>query len=602
MKISTLNFLLIWIVLTFCGHPFREVCIVADESIVQIRKPVAIAIVDEGRRIITANHRSGTISLLNLADQKQIREVPVGKQLSDIVTTIDPQRLLVTDEAAHQLISLKLSPTECKVEKRLAVSPYPVSVRVSADGTRAFVASLWSRTVSVVDLAAWLAEGEQSAASPIRQIRLPFAPREMVVVEVDDQRRMGIPPDQPSIKLIVADAFGSKLACIDPDSAEVLSVREIAGHAIRRMQLHPVKPQIVLTHQLLNRLGQTTFDDIHWGSLMLNGLRTLELSEVLDRKRDLLSSTVVEYIGGPDRGAGDPAGFVIKPNGFIGIALSGTDEFIIDQGQNLLFTTRLKTGNCPTAVATSPDYSTAFIVNSLSDSVTVMDLRRQKIAETISLGSRPEMTAEDRGERLFHSARLSHDSWISCASCHVNGHTNGLLNDNFTDGTFGTAKRVLSLRGVADTAPYAWSGRFPTLAGQIEHSIQSTMQGKVLTESQTDDLEAYLKTLPPVPPVGSEDKIAIRRGGELFERLDCRRCHAPPTFTSPQVADVDLKDEEGRTKFNPPSLRGVSQNGPYFHDGRAASLKDVFKQFRHQLDRDLSDEELHDLVEFLKSL
>ena len=88
----------------------------------------------------------------------------------------------------------------------------------------------------------------------------------------------------------------------------------------------------------------------------------------------------------------------------------------------------------------------------------------------------------------------------------------------------------------------------------------------------------------------------------MFERLDCNRCHTPPAFTSSRVADVQLKDEQGVSKYNPPSLRGVSQNGPYFHDGRAKSLEEVFATFRHQLDAELSDGQVQDLVAYLKSL
>ena len=49
---------------------------------------------------------------------------------------------------------------------------------------------------------------------------------------------------------------------------------------------------------------------------------------------------------------------------------------------------------------------------------------------------------------------------------------------------------------------------------------------------------------------------------------------------------MKLKDEAA-TKFNPPSLRGVSQNGPYFMmDGPKA--RSSFQEFGHQLDRELS--------------
>jgi cytochrome c peroxidase len=65
---------------------------------------------------------------------------------------------------------------------------------------------------------------------------------------------------------------------------------------------------------------------------------------------------------------------------------------------------------------------------------------------------------------------------------------------------------------------------------------------------------------------------------------------------------VGIHDKQGNTQFNPPSLRGVSQRGPYFHDNRAETLEAVFRDVGHQLDRDLSDAELRDLIAFLNRL
>ncbi|HKB37067.1 MAG TPA: hypothetical protein VKD72_11475, partial [Gemmataceae bacterium] len=61
-------------------------------------------------------------------------------------------------------------------------------------------------------------------------------------------------------------------------------------------------------------------------------------------------------------------------------------------------------------------------------------------------------------------------------------------------------------------------------------------------------------------------------------------------------------DEVGNTHFNPPSLRGVSQGGPYFHDGRAATLDEVFTRHRHQLRAALTGGDLQDLLAFLRTL
>ena len=423
----------------------------------------------------------------------------------------------------------------------------------------------------------------------------------MLVLNVADQKAKIPSLENPRLKVVVADGFGSRLAVIDPESGQIDSVRNIPAHAIRGLRLHPTKSQLVISHQVLSRLAQSTFDDVHWGSLMTNVLRSVELSDLLDPQADLLKHSILEYLGGPDRGAGDPAGFVMRSDGLTGIALSGTDELILHD-ENHVYSGRVKTESYPNAVALATDGVYSYVVNTLSDSVSVVQLAGPLLAGTISLGPQPDLTAADRGERLFHSAKLSHDGWFSCSSCHVQGHTNGLLNDNMTDGTFGTAKRVLTLRGVADTAPYSWTGRFKTLSDQIAHSVKSTMQGNPLSEDETNDLEAYMKTLPPPPALETEENLAVERGAAIFETQNCRSCHSKPTFTSARIADVGLKDERGTSKFNPPSLRGVSQNAPYFHDGRARSLEAVFTEFKHQLNGDLSTEQLGDLISYLNDL
>ena len=101
---------------------------------------------------------------------------------------------------------------------------------------------------------------------------------------------------------------------------------------------------------------------------------------------------------------------------------------------------------------------------------------------------------------------------------------------------------------------------------------------------------------------GTADPASAQRGRESFARRGCGDCHAPPAYTSARAVDVGVHDEAGRRAFNPPSLRGVSQGGPFFHDGRAADLADVFTRDRHQITGDLPAREWADLLAFLEDL
>jgi cytochrome c peroxidase len=204
---------------------------------------------------------------------------------------------------------------------------------------------------------------------------------------------------------------------------------------------------------------------------------------------------------------------------------------------------------------------------------------------------------------LFFDGRLSVEGWMSCHSCHSDGHTNALRSDTLADGSYGAPKRVPTLGGVGDTAPWAWNGSMARLEEQVSQSIRTTMHGPRPIERQVADLTAYLRTLTPPPaPHRGQANESLRRGKAVFESLGCVRCHAPPSYTTPRTYEVGLEDELGKTAFNPPSLRGVAQGTAFLHDGRAVRLKEVFTRHRHQVPANLARKDLDDLLSFLRTL
>jgi YVTN family beta-propeller protein len=558
----------------------------ADGPAARFRRPVALLLADGGKRLFVANQRSGTLSVIDIAGRRVTAEVPVGRRLSDLTATPDGRTLLATDEEAHELIVLSRrdAASDPDVSRRIPVHAFPVSVQVAADGSRCCVASLWSRQVTVIDLA--------RPDVPNRTIDLPFAPRKQLLV--DGGR-----------KLLVADAFAGRLAVIDIARGTLEAAHDLPAHNIRGLALSRDGERLYLTHQTLDSRTPTTRDDVHWGNLMTNNLRALPLAAVLAPREDVLRGSRLYHLGDVGKGAGDPAGLCVGTDGQVVLALAGVGEVAVGP-ESSPDRHRLAVGRRPTAVAVSPDGRRAYVANTFADSVSVVDLQNHEVEAEVSLGPQPEPRAEDRGEVLFHDARLSHDGWLSCQSCHTDGHTTGRRNDNLGDGSFGAPKRILSLLGVRDTAPWAWNGSMTDLESQVRKSVLTTMHGRPPSPDQVADLAAFLRTLPPPPPLarlrGRVDEAAAGRGREVFRTQGCAACHAPPGYTSAKIYDVGLSDEVGNKEFNPPSLRGVSQGGPYFHDGRAATLEEVFTRHRHQLKADLAKEELEDLLEFLRTL
>ncbi|MFL5244752.1 MAG: cytochrome c peroxidase [Gemmataceae bacterium] len=552
----------------------------------QLRRPVALALADGGKTLFIANHRSGTISAIDLSTNAVV-EIPVGQRLADITLTPDGRYLLTVDEEANQLVVLARSESKMEVVHRLAVANAPVCIQISADGKHCFVASLWSRQLSVIEL-----KGETNKPIVAKTIDLPFAPRKQLLIKDTN-------------KLIVADSFGGQIGLVDIEKGTLVSVRRLPAHNIRGLAISPGGKELLLAHQVLRAEARSNADDIHWGNLITNNVRMVPLAAVLTPDGSLTKGARLLALGDVGKAAGDPAGLAVCPDGTLLVSTSGTDEVSFGK-VNTEDWSRLSVGRGPTAVLVSLDGRQAFVSNTFADSVSIVSLVEGRTQAEVALGPQPDLKRADRGEILFHDAKLSHDGWLSCHSCHTDGHTNGLLNDNLSDGTFGTPKRVLTLLGVKDTAPWAWNGSVNDLKDQIRNSITLTMRGAKPTDEQVKDLEAYLQTLAPPPPVkragDGADQDSFKRGHEVFNQRGCAACHPPPIYTSKKGYDVGLTDQSGHATFNPPSLRGVSQGGPYFHDNSASSLEDVFVRHRHQLKTDLSKQERADLLDFLRSL
>ena len=550
-----------------------------------LRRPVALALADKGKWLFVA-HRSGTVSVINTELLKVVDEVSVGRRLSDLTVTPDGTGVVVVDEDAGELIVLRRRESGLDATARVSVGTGPVSVQVSRDGSRGFVASLWSRRVTVVELGA--AGGPKIRHS----VPLLFPPGRQLLLS------------DPA-KLVVADAFGGRLAVIDPVKGEVESVRDLPAHNIRGLAVSGDGRHLLASHQVLSARATTSLADVHWGNLLTNNLREISLAAVRNPKADLLADSRLHHLGEAGRGAGDPAGLAVTSNGTVVLALAGVGEVAVS-GQRDGAWERLSVGRRPTALVLAPDGRYAFVANTFSDSVSVIDLKARRVTAELQLAEKTEATAADRGEVLFHDARLSHDGWFSCHSCHTDGHTNGLLADTLGDGSYATPKHVPSLRGVKDTSPFGWTGSVKELQTQVRSSVETTMRGAKLTAAQDADLVAYLRTLPPAPPINrfaeKSQAEAVRRGAAVFREQGCVVCHEPPTYTSAKTFDVGLADEAGNRTFNPPSLRGVSQAEAFFHDGRARALPDVFTKHRHGLKVELPRNELDDLLAFLANL
>jgi hypothetical protein len=154
--------------------------------------------------------------------------------------------------------------------------------------------------------------------------------------------------------------------------------------------------------------------------------------------------------------------------------------------------------------------------------------------------------------------------------------------------------------------------KFPVAAKTGDWNIRNDPD---LVTSKLPALHFYqLSIVAPTPPPGSFDAAAAARGQTVFNaKADCKRCHVPPLFTEPgwpmhTAEEIGIDDFQAKRSpdghYRTTPLRGLfaRMKGGFYHDGRFATLKDVVEHYNAHFKLKLTDDEVRELVEYLKSL
>lgn len=199
--------------------------------------------------------------------------------------------------------------------------------------------------------------------------------------------------------------------------------------------------------------------------------------------------------------------------------------------------------------------------------------------ERIALAPSPKVPSHEvrLGRSLFHAvgdARISQDG-RACASCHPDGR-----DDAITWATPDGPRRTKMLAGrLHASAPYSWNGDTEDVETHVTQTFKR-LSGQGLKGMERDALIAYLNWVkPPVARVDTSNAL-VKRGKEVFEseKAACSSCHADETYGDGRAHDVGSRATADRSKqFDTPDLRYLSGRGPYFHDGRYATLSELLR-------------------------
>ena len=575
------------------------------------RSPVALAVARDGSRLLTANQTSGTVSLVDPVARRLIRETKTGDRPSGVAISPDGKLGLVAHWYGSDVAILDLADDRLTIEARVEVGPEPRGVVIANDGATGYVALGASNEVVRVDLTSRIVTGRVTVGR--------------------EPRGLALTPD--GAKLIVGNARSESLSVVKLAQFTVEATLPIYEDNLRQVAVSP-DGKYAYVAAMLNRGLATTLNNIDLGWVL--GERIVRVP--LDGSDDS-EGLSLDPLGDA---AGDAHGMAVGRGGsLLAVACGGTHEVMLfDQGDKKLpwkggvgrdvmaidlvkdknRFRRVKLGGRPTELAFAPDGTTLYVANYLNNAVEVVDTDQAGQVGSIDLGGPSEPSPARRGEALFHDANRSANHWYSCNTCHSDGHTNGLNFDTRNDGWqdlssnhLHSRKKVPTLRRVAATPPWTWHGWQTSLDDAIIESFTKSMQGARPTPVEVAAVSAYLRTLdiPPNPYRNADGSLspAATRGKVVFEasRNGCVSCHGGPEFTDGKLHDVGLLERRDVYRsHNPPSLRGVYDKDPYFHDGRASTLRDVLTG-EHGPEslvggEPLSPTDLNDLIAYLKAL
>jgi cytochrome c peroxidase len=291
------------------------------------------------------------------------------------------------------------------------------------------------------------------------------------------------------------------------------------------------------------------------------------------------------------------------------------------------------------------------------DSARLMMFKPLSALAPVAAGSVEERRIE-LGRLLYFDPRLSRSQQISCNTCH---ELNRYAVDNEPTSPGHKGQRGDRNSPTVFNAGFHfvqfWDGRAKNLEEQAKGPVLNPVE---MAMPSADQVVAVLKTIPAYPAQFREafpgekdpltydnvakaiaafedrlvtpapwdrflqgDRTALdnqaKAGFLVFTQVGCQACHAGVLLGGnlyqklgsvvpyPDQSDTGrfefTKEEADRMYFKVPSLRNIEKTGPYYHNGKVATLDEAIRLMgKHQLGRELTAEQTGQIAHWMKSL
>ncbi len=560
----------------------------------------------DGKLLACSNRDSGTVSIVDLASHKTVRQIPVGHDPEGVTFIGDTHTLAIA--VYRNDVVLFLDADTGKELARTAVFDEPYGVVSTKDGSRVFVTLDYPGQVLEIDTSSHAITRTIEAGKSVRGIAL----------------------DPHDARIYITEYYTGIVRSFDRATGQ--KVEEWVGseqdNLARQLVIHPTRPKAYLPHQR----SRTSVAQGAGSIFPYVSIIDIDSKAETRRKRMQMDSFNGTYV------VANPWEVALSPDAKrLYVTFSGTDdlfecEVLDDNYREIRHERTLELGSNPRAVKVSANGDSLFVYNALDFNVVEYDTRTLRPVAKIPVCESPLDEELLAGKKFFYSANqpMVGRRWISCSSCHPDGDSDGRVWQQ-PEGLRDTQ----AIYGLAWTHPLHWSADRDEVQ-DFEHTIRGPlMQGRGLARGAIHesldkpnqglslDLDAlavytnsHVFSLSPHSKSGLSE--SAQRGQKLFFSAEtgCAKCHSGPFYTDSQPgAERKLHDvgtgnadpsEKMGPKYDTPTLIGVYRTAPYLHHGKAKTLEEVLTTFnpnnQHGTTSELTPAQVADLVEFLKAL
>jgi YVTN family beta-propeller protein len=589
--------------------------------------PFNMAISADGGKLYVVAQEGNALLVVDIEKEKILDKIAVGERPHSVVLKNDGKTAYVSNQWSDHIFEIDLSISE--VVDTLYAGSGPAGLALSQDERFLVVVDSYSSEVSFIDL---------QSGSEIRRLMAGNNPTGVdlsptgQLLYVSSRRTLPKPYGTPPV---------TELTVIDVGRQRVRE-RMLFENAylMENVAFTPSGDMALVT--LIRPKNLIPSIQVEKGWMMTHGIGIIDQSNE-DRIVQLLLDEPNAYYS-------DPFDIVITPDGqkafvshsgvdFItALDLTAVRRLLTGSSQEELNTysnhlgisshfviKRIPTGANPKGLILSPDGKYLYVAERLEDRIAVIGTEKMETISTIDLGGPSRITVARKGRRIFNNSGGTFQNQFGCYTCHPDSHEDGLVYNMAGKDMGRNLANTQTLRDIGDIPPYKWNGKNSSIYKQDGMRFSTILtRTEAFNYDELDALVAYIVTGIKNPPnlrynPSGELTEAQKRGKKIFYRTHdnfgneipvgnrCVTCHPPPYFTNMQFANVGtLSETDDPMLFDTPQLNNLYESSPYLHDGRAATLEEIWTKFnnndKHGVGNDMLKDQLNDLVEYLKSL